>query len=114
LPADGTALPNGRNGDFGTSPIYRQLSNKPLFALTNLHGVPNANRNGWSRIEVLKTLLSSGIAGAAPTYPCCHRALKQKGTRRRCTDIGQNVPPRDQQVRLPQWVDAVEKGFSGR
>ena len=28
LPADGTALPNGGNGDFGTSPIYGQLSDK--------------------------------------------------------------------------------------
>jgi hypothetical protein len=25
LPADGTALPKGRIGDFGTSPIYGQL-----------------------------------------------------------------------------------------
>jgi len=50
LPADGTALPNRRNGDFGTSPIYKQLSNKPLFALINLNGVPNVNHNGGSRI----------------------------------------------------------------
>jgi hypothetical protein len=28
LPADGTALPKGRIGDFGTSPIYGQLSDK--------------------------------------------------------------------------------------
>jgi hypothetical protein len=28
LPADGTALPKGWNGDFGTSPIYRQLFDK--------------------------------------------------------------------------------------
>jgi hypothetical protein len=25
LPADGTTLPNAENGDFGRSPIYRQL-----------------------------------------------------------------------------------------
>jgi hypothetical protein len=50
LPADGTALPKGRNGDFGTSPIYRQLSNKPLFALIHLDGVLNVNHNGGSRI----------------------------------------------------------------
>jgi hypothetical protein len=62
LPADGTALANGWSGDFGTSPIYRQLSNKPLF------GVPNVSHNGGSRIYVLKISLSSGIAGAAPTY----------------------------------------------
>jgi hypothetical protein len=28
LPADGTALPKGRIGDFGTSPIYGQLWDK--------------------------------------------------------------------------------------
>jgi hypothetical protein len=50
LPADGTALPNEQNGDFGTSPIYGQLSNKPLFAFVNIHGAPNASHNGWSRI----------------------------------------------------------------
>jgi hypothetical protein len=32
LPADGNALPNGENGDFGTSPIYGQLSDKPRLA----------------------------------------------------------------------------------
>jgi hypothetical protein len=49
LPADGTALPNGGNGDFGTSPIYGQISDKPLLAFIELHGVPNANHNSGSR-----------------------------------------------------------------
>jgi hypothetical protein len=39
LPADGTALPNEENGDFGRSPIYRQPSDK-MIALIQ-HGVPN-------------------------------------------------------------------------
>jgi hypothetical protein len=44
-----TALPNAGNGDFGTSPIYGQLSDKPLLAFIELHGVPNANHNSGSR-----------------------------------------------------------------
>jgi hypothetical protein len=90
--------------DFGTSPIYKQLSNKPQFALINLHGVPNANHNGGSRGLVLKTLLSSASLERHPRTALLRPRPWQKGTRRRCTDIGQNVPPRDQQVRLPQWV----------
>jgi hypothetical protein len=33
------ALPTGRNGDFGTSPFYGQLSDKPLLGLCTLLGV---------------------------------------------------------------------------
>jgi hypothetical protein len=57
LPADGTALPNGGNGDFGTSPIYGQLSNKRLLAFLSYMGGPNVNHNSGSEI-----FLSSGIA----------------------------------------------------
>jgi len=32
------ALPPGEKGDFGTSPIYGQLSDKPLLAFVYLHG----------------------------------------------------------------------------
>ena len=32
------ALPSGHKGDFGTSPIYGQLSDKPLLALVYLNG----------------------------------------------------------------------------
>jgi hypothetical protein len=38
--------------------------------------------------KVLKTLLSSGIAGAAPTYRLVATA-QQKGTRRRCADLAE-------------------------
>jgi len=34
------ALPRAANGDFGTSPIYGQLSDKPLLASVPLSGVP--------------------------------------------------------------------------
>jgi hypothetical protein len=39
------ALPPGENGDFGTSPIYGQLSDKPLLAFVRLHGVRNIKHN---------------------------------------------------------------------
>jgi len=45
VPADGTALPPGENGDFGTSPIYEQLSDKPPLALAYSRGVPDAKHN---------------------------------------------------------------------
>jgi len=48
LPADGTALPNVENGDFGRSPIYGQLSGKLQFVLISLHGVPNVTHNSGS------------------------------------------------------------------
>ena len=32
------ALPPGENGDFGMSPIYGQLSDKPLLAFVDSHG----------------------------------------------------------------------------
>jgi hypothetical protein len=32
VPADGTRAATIRNGDFGTSPIFGQLSHKPLLA----------------------------------------------------------------------------------
>ena len=35
------ALPPGRNGDFGTSPIYGQLSDKPLPVFAHVCGVPD-------------------------------------------------------------------------
>jgi hypothetical protein len=49
LPADGH-LRCQMSGTETSSPIYRQLSDKPLSALINLHGVPNTNHNGGSRI----------------------------------------------------------------
>jgi hypothetical protein len=57
LPADGTALPNGGTGDFGTSPICGQLLDKPLLAFIKLHGVPNANHNSGSKLAVENLLV---------------------------------------------------------
>ena len=38
VPADGTRAATVRNGDFGTSPIFGQLSDKPLLAIeVNVH-----------------------------------------------------------------------------
>jgi hypothetical protein len=39
------ALPPGENGDFGMSPIYGQLSDKPLLAFVYLHGVRDMKHN---------------------------------------------------------------------
>jgi hypothetical protein len=39
-PADGTRAANVGTGDFGTSPIFVQLSDKPLLASVYLFGVP--------------------------------------------------------------------------
>jgi hypothetical protein len=41
VPADGTCAATWReNGDFGMSPIYGQLSDKPRLAFAYSHGVP--------------------------------------------------------------------------
>jgi hypothetical protein len=39
VPADGTRAANVGTGDFGTSPIFMQLSDKPLLASVRLFGV---------------------------------------------------------------------------
>ncbi len=39
MPADGTTAANVGTGDFGTSPIFVQLSDKPLLANISLCGV---------------------------------------------------------------------------
>jgi hypothetical protein len=39
VPADGNRAANMETGDFGTSPIFVQLSGKPLLASTLLLGV---------------------------------------------------------------------------
>jgi hypothetical protein len=41
-------LPLSGNGDFGTSPIFGQLSDKPLLACINLRGVSAVKHNGGS------------------------------------------------------------------
>jgi hypothetical protein len=43
VPADGTRAATMRNGDFGTSPIFGQLSDKPLLAYIS-HVVCDAQR----------------------------------------------------------------------
>jgi hypothetical protein len=42
-------LPLWRNGDFGTSPIFGQLSDKPLLASIWLRGVSDVKNNGGLR-----------------------------------------------------------------
>jgi hypothetical protein len=49
VPADGTRAATVCNGDFGTSPIFGQLSDKPLLASIGSCGVSGAKNNGGSR-----------------------------------------------------------------
>jgi hypothetical protein len=51
LPADGTRTATVGNGDFGTSPLFGQLSDKPLLASIWLRGV--SERKAQWRIEKL-------------------------------------------------------------
>jgi hypothetical protein len=46
VPADGTRAATVRNGDFGTSPIFGQLSDKPLLASLWLSGA-RVVKNQW-------------------------------------------------------------------
>jgi hypothetical protein len=41
-------LPTGGSGDFGTSPLYGQLSDKPLLVLCTLLGVLDEKNNSGS------------------------------------------------------------------
>ena len=64
MPADGTRAANKRTGDFGTSPIFVQLSDKPLLASTKLSGVPERKvqcRIEKSRITDLKARTGSFV-----------------------------------------------------
>ena len=49
VPADGTRAATVGNGDFGTSPIFGQLSDKRLLACTGLCGVSDVKNNGGLR-----------------------------------------------------------------
>jgi len=51
VPTDGTSAANMGTGDFGTSPIFVQLSDKPLLVSTWLLGV--SGRKAQRRIEKL-------------------------------------------------------------
>ena len=45
------ALPPGENGNFGMSPIYGQLSDKPLLAFAVYMGVQDIKHNGDREIK---------------------------------------------------------------
>ena len=49
VPADGTSAATEGNGDFGTSPIFGQLSDKPALACIWVAAVPDVKRNSGSR-----------------------------------------------------------------
>jgi hypothetical protein len=49
VPADGTTAATVRNGDFGTSPFFEQLSDKPQHACVGLCGDSSVKHNSGSR-----------------------------------------------------------------
>jgi hypothetical protein len=49
VPADSTTAATVRNGDFGTSPFFEQLSDKPQLACMCLCGLSDAKRNSGLR-----------------------------------------------------------------
>ena len=49
VPTDGTRAANMGTGDFGTSPIFGQLSDKPLLAGTKHVGCRDVKHNGGLR-----------------------------------------------------------------
>jgi hypothetical protein len=46
MPADGNRAANLETGDFGRSPVFVQLSDKPLLASMGYLGCRNAKHNG--------------------------------------------------------------------
>jgi hypothetical protein len=61
VPADGTRAANVRTGDFGTSPIFVQLSSKPLLASVCLVGV-SEHKAQW-QIEKIARRFDSMMEG---------------------------------------------------
>jgi hypothetical protein len=49
VPADGATAATVQNGDFGTSPFFEQLSDKPKLVNTCLCGLSDAKRKSGSR-----------------------------------------------------------------
>jgi hypothetical protein len=64
VPADGNRAAYVGTGDFGTSPIFVQLSGKPLLASTSLFGVPE--RKAQWRVEKLRAFEFRGDRYWAP------------------------------------------------
>jgi hypothetical protein len=65
VPTDGIRAANMGDRDFGTSPIFGQLSGKPLLASTKHLGCREVKHNGVSDIEADQGAISFG-AGVAP------------------------------------------------
>jgi hypothetical protein len=70
VPTDGTRAANMGTGDFGTSPIFVQLSDKALLASTQLIGV--SERKAQWRIE--KLCADRSVAGQI-SIVCTARVL---------------------------------------
>ena len=78
-------LPIGGSGDFGTSPFFGQLTDKPLLVSTYISGVSDAKRN--------RGCGTSGNSGASARY--ARAASSQGGGRSR----EQTETPQERQIR---------------
>jgi hypothetical protein len=75
-------LLRGRSGDFGTSPFLGSSWGKPLFALINLHGVPNVDHNRVEKISAENLpIIRHGWSGTH-LPPCRDRGLNRKALRK--------------------------------
>lgn len=65
------ALPPEKKGDFGTSPIYGQLSDKPLLAFGGHYGVPHVKHNRDREIKRrAPSCRSTGLRPRCRFDPC--------------------------------------------
>jgi hypothetical protein len=77
VPADGTTAATVTNGDFGTSPFFEQLSDKPQLACVGLCGESGVKHNaGAQRIRLL--------------FLAPRRSAGRRGNRRRCAAPGKS------------------------
>ena len=76
MPADGTSAAGGGTGDFGTSPILGQLSDKRLLACIWLCGVWIVKSNGGSK----KYALIRVDEGVAAPFRCRSRLRSRSAT----------------------------------
>ena len=73
------ALPPGENGDFGGSSIYGQLSDKPLLAFVNSHGVRDMKHNRDEKLNAEYLPVVRRAAGLRP--PCRSGSCRLNYTR---------------------------------
>ena len=90
VPADGTRAANVGTGDFGTSPIFVQLSDKPLLASILLCGA--SERKAQRRIEKLRAdPFDGGVARSGRNRFIEPKMARIASRLRRCNGAGLQV-----------------------